>query len=189
MSSRQSRRAAAASTGRSAPATRRVCAKPARSEWAITASITAVRGRPSGPGRSGVAWVSTTEPTPSPSTISIVIVRGSGQVKAARTGTPTRRPRVKVTSSRNRSSAGGQSIGGALSTFRSVNEYGCSQAPCHGSSRLAITSSGAQRPMTVATAARLRPGSGRGPSTGSAVTGSPAPASRTQASTPSSWLG
>jgi hypothetical protein len=88
----------------------------------MTASITAVRGCPSGPGRSGVACVSTTEPAPSPSTISIVTVRGSGQLKAARTGTPSRRPRVKVTSTRKRSSAGGHSSGGALSTLSSANE-------------------------------------------------------------------
>jgi hypothetical protein len=81
-----------------------------------------VRGSPSGPGRNGVACVSTTEPVPSPSTISIATVRGSGQVKAASTGTPSRRPTVKVTSSRKRSAAGGQSIGGALSTDSSVNE-------------------------------------------------------------------
>jgi hypothetical protein len=189
MSSRHNRRAASAISGRSAPATRRVCGNPARSECAITASITAVRGCPSGPGRSGVACVSTTEPTPSPSTISIVTVRGSGQLKAARTGTPSRRPRVKVTSTRKRSSAGGHSSGGALSTLSSANEYGCSQAPCHGSSRLATTSSGSQRPIAVATAATLRPRSGRGPRTGAAVAASPAVASRTQARTPSSCAG
>ena len=33
----------------------------------MTASITAVRGRPSDPGPIGVAWVSTTLPAPSPS--------------------------------------------------------------------------------------------------------------------------
>ena len=122
MSSRHSRRAAIPISGRNAAATRRVCAKPDRSEWAITASSTAVRGSPSGPGRSGVACVSTTEPAPSPSTISMVTVRGSGQLNAARTGTPTRRPRVKVTSTRNRSSADWQARGGALSTVSSANE-------------------------------------------------------------------
>ena len=122
MSSRQSRAAVRATSGRSAPATRRVIAKPGRSEYATTASITAVRGRPAASGRSGVAWVSTTEPAPSPSTISIVIVRGSGQLNTACTGTPKRLPRVNVTSTRKRSSAGGQSIGGAESTLSAVNE-------------------------------------------------------------------
>lgn len=88
--------------------------------------MTAVRGRPSGPGRNGVACVSTTEPAPSPSTISIVIVRSSGQVNAARTGTPNRLPIVNVTSTRNRSSAagppGGRSAGGACRTLSWVNE-------------------------------------------------------------------
>ena len=32
---------------------RRACTKPGRSEWATTASITAVRGSPSGPGADG----------------------------------------------------------------------------------------------------------------------------------------
>ena len=188
MSSRQSRAAVCAISGRSAPATRWVTAKPGRSECATTASMTAVRGRPMASGRSGVAWVSTTEPAPSPSTISIVIVRGSGQLNAACTGTPNRLPRVNVTSTRKRSSAGGQSIGGAESTLSAVNEYGCSQAPCHGSSRLAITSCGSQWPITVATASR--PAGGRGPSTGASVTGPSARSSRrTQASTPSSNAG
>ena len=88
MSSRHSRFAAVATSGRTAAATRLTCRKPGRSEWATTASITAVRGRPSGPGRSGVACVSTTLPAPSPSTISIVTVRGSGQLNSAYTGMP-----------------------------------------------------------------------------------------------------
>jgi hypothetical protein len=201
MSSRHSRRAAIPISGRRAPATRRTCPKPGRSECTSTASIIAVRGRPSGPGRSGVAWVSTTLPAPSPSTISIVIVRASGQLNSARTGTPSRFPTVNVTSRRNRSSAGGASGAGALSTRNAVNEYGWNQTPCHGSSRLAITSSGSHRPITVATAATAW-SAGRGPSTGASVgvpsAGSPAvslawsPAvssRRTQASTPSSKAG
>ncbi|MCW2718120.1 MAG: hypothetical protein JWR81_1942 [Pseudonocardia sp.] len=190
MSSRHSRAAVFVIIGRSSAATRRECSKPRRSEWAITASTTAVRSRPSGPGRSGVAWVSTTEPAPSPSTISIVIVRGSGQLNPAKTGTPRRLPTVNVTSTRKRSSPGGQWIGGAETTRNPANEYGCSQLPCHGSSRLAITSSGSQRPITVATAARLRSAGGRGPSTGASRRGPSARSSRrTQASTPSSWAG
>ena len=81
-----------------------------------------MRARPAASGRSGVACVSTTEPVPSPSTISIVTVRGSGQLNSARTGTPKRFPRVNVTSTRKRSSAGGQSIGGAESTRSAANE-------------------------------------------------------------------
>lgn len=64
--------------------------KPGRPEFAITASITAVRARPSGPGPTGVAWV-TTLPVPSPETIRIMTVRGSGQVNSATTGTPNLR--------------------------------------------------------------------------------------------------
>ena len=52
--------------------------EPGRSEWATTASITAVRGKPSGPCPTGVAWVSTTLPAPSPSTMRMTMVRGSG---------------------------------------------------------------------------------------------------------------
>jgi hypothetical protein len=176
-------------SGRRAPATLRVCTNPGRSLCATVASMTAVRGRPCSSGRSGVACVSTTLPAPSPSTISMVIVRGSGQVNSAITGTPTRGARVKATSTRNRSSVSGQSTAGADSTRRFANEYGWNHAPCHGSSRLASTSSGSQRPIMVATAATLRSGSGRGPSTGASVTASPADSSRTQASTPSSWTG
>ena len=169
MSSRHSRFAAVATSGRTAGATWCKCRKPGRSECTTTASITAVRGRPSGPGRNGVACVSTTLPAPSPSTISIVTVRGSGQLNSACTGTPKRLPTVNVTSTRNRSSAGGQSIGGALRTRSAVNEYGWSQAPCHGSRRFATTSSGSQRPITVATVASARSAGGRGPSTGASV--------------------
>jgi hypothetical protein len=122
MSSRHNRRAASAISGRSAPATRRVCGNPARSECAITASITAVRGCPSGPGRSGVPCVSTTEPTPSPSTISIVTVRGSGQLNAACTGTPIRPATRKLTSTRKRSSASETPGEGASSTRSEANE-------------------------------------------------------------------
>ena len=42
---------------------------------------------------SGVAWVSTTLPTPSPSVIVMMIVCESGQVNSARTGTAKVRPR------------------------------------------------------------------------------------------------
>jgi hypothetical protein len=122
MSSRHSRFAVLATSGRSAAATFFVCAKPGRSEYATTASITAVRAAPSGPGRSGVACVSTTEPVPSPSTISMVTVRGSGQLNSACTGTPNGPATLKATSTRNRSSAGGQSTRGALSTRNVANE-------------------------------------------------------------------
>ena len=62
----------------------------------MTASITAVRGSPSGPAPTGVACVSTTLPAPSPSTMRITMVRGSGLVNSAMTGTPSR-PMWKVT--------------------------------------------------------------------------------------------
>ncbi len=96
--------------------------KAARSECATIASITAVRGSPSGPGRNGVACVSTTEPAPSPSTISMVMVRGSGQLNSARTGTPSAEPTVNVTSSWKTSRSGGLSRWGARCTFSAVNE-------------------------------------------------------------------
>ncbi len=52
----------------------------------MTASSTAVRGSPSGPGPIGVACVSTTLPAPSPSTMRITMVRGPGATNSATTG-------------------------------------------------------------------------------------------------------
>ena len=100
-------------------AIREACAKPGRSECAMVASRTAVRGRPSGPEPIGVAWVSTTLPVPSPSTMRITMVRASGQLNSATTGTP-RRPIRKVTATKNRSTC---SVG-VVSTSSRVNEYG-----------------------------------------------------------------
>ena len=120
-----------------------------------------VRGSPSGPAPTGVAWVSTTLPAPSPSTMRMTTVRGSGLVNSATTGTP-KRPMWNVTGTRNRSGSSGRSAsaGGAASTSSCANEYGWYQAPCHGSSRLAMMSLGSHVPTSRVTACN-RGSSGR----------------------------
>lgn len=149
-----------------------------------------MRGLPSGPGPRGVAWVSTTLPSPSPSTIVITTVRGSGQPNSARTGTPSPGPTRKVTSTTNLSSSSLASTGGADATVRCANEYGWNHEPCHGSRRLATTSPGSHTPTSRVTAATLPAAAGRGASTGAGSGSSPpGPSSRTHASTPSSWPG
>src|SRR5579875_2839464 len=102
----------------------RASANPGRPDVAMTASITAVLGCPSGPGPSGVAWVSTTLPAPSPSTIRITTVLGSGQVNSASTGTPRRAVTRNVTDTRNRSSCTATPAPGADSTASLLNEWG-----------------------------------------------------------------
>src|ERR1700742_1014021 len=143
-------------TGRSAGGAPRATANPGRGESATTASMTAVRGRPSGPRPSGVAWVSTTLPTPSPPVMRMTTVRGSGQQNSAVTGTPSPGPTLNVTVTTNRSSSSATSVSpGADSTESRPNEYGWNQAPCQGSSRLATTSAGSHTPTMVATESTL----------------------------------
>ncbi len=101
----------------------------------MVASVTMVSGRPSLFTPRGVAWVSTTLPAPSPSTMRITMVRVSGQLNSARTGTPQVRLSRKVTSTTSTCSFDASS-----STTRWLKAYGWNQEPCHGSSRLAITS-------------------------------------------------
>ncbi len=104
-----------------------------------------MRGRRAPAGVRGVACVSTTEPVPSPAVIRMTTVLGSGAVNTARTGTTTRPATLNDTST---SSASSSSVG-VRSTSRSTKEYGWSQAPCQGSSRLATTSSGSHVPTPV----------------------------------------
>ena len=149
---------------------------------ATTASTTAVRGRGDPAGRSGVAWVSTTLPSPSPSTIRITTVRGPGAANSARTGTPSRPVSRKATDTSRRS-------GVSSTTVRSVKEYGCSQDPCQGSRRLATTSSGSQAPIAVSTASTIRPPAGRCGTWGRFAGSPPRWSRRTHTSTPSSCAG
>ena len=116
-SSRHSRVAARRMNGLISGAPRRACVKPGRSDWAMTASRTAVRGSPSTPRPRGVAWVSTTLPEPSPSTMRITTVRDSGLVNSATTGIPSL-PMRNVTATRNLSDSSGtsSSTGGCVST-------------------------------------------------------------------------
>ncbi|CAO0835271.1 hypothetical protein SMICM17S_02242 [Streptomyces microflavus] len=96
-----------------------------------------------------MACVSTTDPAPSPSMMCMTTVRGSGAVNRARTGTTSRPATLKDTSTVNPSSSAGPSAvesAGVPVTVRSTKEYGWNHAPCHGSRRLATTSSGSQRP-------------------------------------------
>ncbi|KIH99832.1 hypothetical protein LP52_04795 [Streptomonospora alba] len=81
----------------------------------MVASTTAVEGTPSRT-PSGVAWVSTTLPSPSPSMMCMATVRGSGQLNAARTGTPHRPATLKATSATIRS--GSASLPDAVSVTR-----------------------------------------------------------------------
>ena len=120
----------------------------------MVASVTMVRGLPSAPRPSGVACVSTMLPAPSPSVMIMTIVLASGHENSARTGTPQVRLSRNVTSTTRCSSSLEPS-----STTRWLNEYGWNQAPCQGSSRLAMTSSGSQIPGAVITAA-IDPASG-----------------------------
>ena len=160
----------------------RATAKPGRSEYAMVASVTMVSGRPWSSRPSGVAWVSTTLAVPSPSTMCITMVRASGQVNSARTGTPQVRLSRKVTSTtRVRSSEAWSS------TTRWLNAYGWNQDPCHGSSRLAITSCGSHTPGWAITAVTDSGIGGRAGSVGRSVGVSPAVGSPTQISTPSSY--
>ncbi len=76
-------------------------------------------------------------------------VRGPGAVNRATTGTTSRPATLKDTSTRNPSSSPPALPSGASVTARSTKEYGWNQAPCQGSSRLATTSSGSQRPTPV----------------------------------------
>ena len=124
-SSRHSRVAACRINGLINGAARSACANPGRSECAITASSTAVRGQSVGARthRRGMGFDHAARP--SPSTMRITIVRGSGLVNSATTGTPNL-PIRNVTATRNRSDSSGRSssAGGDVSTSSRVNEYG-----------------------------------------------------------------
>ena len=109
------------------------------------------------------------------------MVRVSGQVNSARTGTPQVRESRKVTSTTRRLESEASS-----STTRCENAYGWNHAPCHGSSRLAITSSGWQVPGSTITALTEPSSGGRADTAGRSVNVSPSVARRTQISSPSS---
>ena len=99
------------------------------------------------------------------------------------------RPIRNVTATRKRSVSSSASTGGALSTSSWVNEYGWNQPPCHGSSRLAMTSDGSQTPSSRVTAASRAPVGRAGITGASSGVSPPTWSSRTHTSTPSSKAG
>src|ERR1700712_1075370 len=113
----------------------------------MVASVTMVTGSPALSTPIGVAWVSTRDRVPSPSVISMTMVRASGQENSARTGTPQVWLRRNATSTVSNSS-----LLALSSTVRWLNAYGWNQAPCQGSSRLAMTSRGSHVPRAYITA-------------------------------------
>lgn len=128
---------------------------------------------------------------PSPSRMRMTMVRGPGQTNSARTGTPMPRLTRNVTSTRKRSSSSGTSMSvGALTTVNLANEYGWNHAPCHGSRRLAMMSSGSHFPINVTTPGMDVDAGGLIGTTGTGVGSSPpSSSSRTHTRTPSSNAG
>ena len=190
MSSRQSRAAVCAISGRSAPATRRVSAKPGRSECATTASMTAVRGRPvrRGAQRRGVGLHDRARALAVDD-----LHRDRARVGAAERGVHRHAEPLADGEGHldEEPVLGGRAVDGRGAEHRERGE------------RVGVQPGAVPRVEPVgdhvlaARSARSRwrrrrrcPAGGRGPSTGASVTGPSArSSSRTQASTPSSCAG